>query len=91
MVAWASVNETLALSVSTEKKDLGEKFCKEVRKHLPIVRRPEYNMARAADHLEAWINGTLIPAAPLDVSAQLCPQLIARLSVPHAAGNQILS
>ena len=30
MVAWASVNETLALSVSTEKKDLGEKFCKEV-------------------------------------------------------------
>ena len=54
--------------VDIEKRPLQNKFVDMVKKHLPMMRIPEYNLRRAADHLEAWVEGRL-PSEPLsDIS-----------------------
>ncbi len=40
--------------------------------HLPQLRNPLFNMGRAADHLENWVNGVLDLEPLLDVQAFLC-------------------
>ena len=57
--------------VASPEKPLGKKFIDMIQKHLPLMRTPEYNMERAENHLEKWIQGCL-PVEPFgDVSALL--------------------
>ena len=42
-----------------------------VKKHLPMLRTPEFELGVAADHLEQWVNDDLPPDLFLDVSAFL--------------------
>lgn len=40
--------------------------------HLQLLRNSLFNMGRAADHLENWVNGVLDLEPLLDVKAFLC-------------------
>ena len=52
-------------------RPLGPKFIEMIQKHLPMLRIPEYGLARAARHLEDWIHGRLPVEDLHDVSACL--------------------
>ena len=58
-------------AVDNPMRPLGPKFIEMIQKHLPMLRIPEYGLARAANHLEDWINGRLPPEPLHDVSAYL--------------------
>ena len=50
---------------------MGQKFVEMIKKHLALMRTPEFEMKRAADHLERWVDG-LLPKDPfVDISALL--------------------
>lgn len=57
------------LAVLAPKRDLGADFKNNIRKFLPLLRQPLYGLQRAADWLEALIDGTLPQKPLLDVSA----------------------
>lgn len=56
-------------AVIHEKKDLGEEYRKRILKYTPQLRDPLYNLTKAADYLEDWVNGVLPLLPPIDVSA----------------------
>lgn len=62
-------NPALTLSGVAPKRELGEEFRNNVLKHCPVLR--SYQLTRAADHLEAWLGGTLELAPLLDISGFL--------------------
>lgn len=60
---------TTLVPVVAEKNDIGDIYREHIRKFLPLLRLPEFNLVRAANYLEDWI-GDMLPAKPLlDVSA----------------------
>lgn len=58
---------SLLLAGDSTVKPMPAKFVEMIRKHLPLMRTPEYGLTRAADHLEAWVDGKL----PLDDFADI--------------------
>lgn len=52
-------------------RPLTSKVVDMIKKHLPVLRVPEFELHRGADHLHAWVEGRL-PVEPLsDISAWL--------------------
>ncbi|CAK9086750.1 unnamed protein product, partial [Durusdinium trenchii] len=45
----------------------------EILKHAPLLRNPLYALHAAADDLESWVNGRLLPEPLLDVSVLAKP------------------
>ena len=60
---------TFVPAVVSQKKDTGKKVRDDITKHCALLRNPLYGMDVAADHLENWIEGRLIPEPLLDVTA----------------------
>lgn len=54
-----------------EKKDIGDEYKNHVRKFLPALRYPIFDLSAAADWLEALVDGSLPSEPLLDVSAIL--------------------
>ena len=72
-IVFSSMKTCFSPAVESSQKPLGSKFIDMIRKHLHLMRIPEYNMLPAAIHLETWIDG-LLPVDPfVDVSASLWP------------------
>lgn len=59
------------LAAIVEKKELGEEYKNHVRKFLPALRYPLFDLSAAADWLEALVDGSLPSEPLLDVSAIL--------------------
>ena len=55
---------TTLVPVVAEKNDIGDIYREHIRKFLPLLRLPEFNLVRAANYLEDWI-GDMLPAKPL--------------------------
>ena len=53
------------------KNDIGDTLRDHIRKYTPYLRLPEFNLAKAADYLEHWVDGILPMTPLLDVSACL--------------------
>lgn len=51
----------------SEKRELGDEYKNHVRKYLEALRTPLYGLQRAADWLEAWVDGRLPVSTLLDV------------------------
>ena len=47
---------------------ISAEYQEHVMKYLPAMREPEFNLSRAADYLESWLQGTLSLQPPLELS-----------------------
>lgn len=54
-----------------DKREITQDYRNHIKKFLPSLRHPLYEMERAADWLEGWVDGSLPPTPLLDVSARL--------------------
>ena len=57
------------MPVVAEKNEIGSPYIDHLKKYIPVLKLPEYNLTRAADYLDAWVKGELIQKPLLDVSA----------------------
>ena len=55
--------------VLSEKNNIAQTYKDHILKHASMLRNPLYDLVRAADYLEQWVNGLLPPGQLLDVSA----------------------
>lgn len=63
--------------VANELRPMTQKYKQHVLKFVPLLKGPPYDLRLAADHLEAWVQGTL-PDMPMhDVSACTLPLQVA--------------
>ena len=72
MWAGGGVCRLLAPAVVAMKREMNADFKANVRKFLPLLRNPLYDLHEAAKWLEDWLDGTLSPTPLLDVQACLC-------------------
>lgn len=78
--------------------DVSEDYKDHVRKHMPILRQKEFGLARAANYLESWIDGTLVRMPLLDLNQPFdfkftrdCFKLLFQFDARSTAGLQILA
>eukprot|EP00434_Breviolum_minutum_P027937 symbB.v1.2.024718.t1/scaffold2362.1/size81346/1 len=71
---WAFAHLPLGIPAGLAmKNDIGDTLRDHIRKYTPYLRLPEFNLAKAADYLEHWVDGILPMTPLLDVSASsLC-------------------
>ena len=62
---------SLAPAALAEKREITEDQKAHLRKFLPALRFPLFELGRSADFLEGWISDTLPPDSVVDVSACL--------------------
>lgn len=63
--------------MSTELRPLTPQCKRHIDKHVPILASVPYNLHQAAEHLHAWVHGSLENAPPVDVSACFLPEAVA--------------
>ncbi|CAK8999456.1 unnamed protein product [Durusdinium trenchii] len=52
---------------------ISAEYQEHVMKYLPAMWEPEFNLSRAADYLESWLQGTLSLQPPLELSELRLP------------------
>ena len=63
---------TLTVSGTASKREIPQAFADNIIKHCPVLR--SFGLHRAAEHLEEWLDGTLVLEPPLDYLSAPCQQ-----------------